>query len=126
MGLSENDEMPNGIKPIDAYKKIRHWYQSNLPHKRLDETTDYGQRSVKLIQNLPDPNFIKAVEIKAVFREVIAGKLEWAYHESNGEYKMAAYAKAALETIDQSYSLSESEFEELKQSKLWEYIIQSR
>lgn len=126
MGLSDNDKMPIGITPIEAYKKIKSWYQNNLDHERLDKSSNYGKSSVMLIQNLPDPVSIKQVEIKAIFREVIAGKMEWAYHEADGDYKMAAYAKAALETVGQTYSISEEEYEELKQSRLWKYITQSR
>ena len=31
-------------------------------------------------------------------RRVLSRDLEWAYHESDGAYKMAAYAFAGLET----------------------------
>lgn len=126
MGLSDTDKMPSGISTIEAYKKIKSWYQNNLNHKRLDKSSDYGKSSEMLIQNLPDPVNVKPVEIKAVFREVIAGKMEWAYHETDNDYKMAAYAVAALETARQDYSLSEEEFTELKKSNLWKYITQSR
>ena len=119
-----NDKIPNGIKPIEAYKKIRSWYQNNL--SKLDGTTSSGQRSIRLIQNLPSADVIQPVEIKAVFREVISGKLEWAYHQSDGEYKMSAYAKAALKTIGEDYSLSENESAELKKSTLWDFITQTK
>jgi hypothetical protein len=32
-------------------------------------------------------------------RRVLSRDLEWAYHESDGRFKMAAYAHAAFETV---------------------------
>ena len=44
---------------------------------------------------LPDPDSASAAQgIADAFQQVQAGVLEWASHESDGQYKMAAYAGA--------------------------------
>lgn len=54
--------------------------------------------------------------------EVIAGKLEWAYHQSDGLYKMGAYAHAALEQANLPLFLSSEEKAALKASKLYPHL----
>ena len=75
-----------------------------------------------MIRNLPHPDEATEIEMIAIMREVIVNLLEWAYGSSDGNYKMYTYAKAALETLNRSYSLSDEEEEELKKSKLYSYI----
>jgi len=95
MALSKDDKMPVGITYTEAYEKIKKWYQDNL--HRLDDSTEYRRQSILFIQSLPDVSDVDKAGIKTIFNEVINGKLEWAYHESDGEFKMAAYAIQALE-----------------------------
>lgn len=55
------------------------------------------QHSVALIDRLHEGSDLTQLELRAVLGEVIYGYLEWAYHENDGDFKMAAYAHAALE-----------------------------
>jgi len=92
MALNSNDPLPSGISAAEAYARIRAWYQANVARveARHDE---YGKKSVAYIRAM------KAVpsetEMQDAFKQVLSGLLEWAYHESDGRFKMAAYATAA-------------------------------
>lgn len=122
MGLSPSDAKPENISIADAYSAIRLWYQNHVTdvERRGD---DYGRRSAKLIRNLPPVSQLSDLEQRAVFREVIARLLEWGYHESDGRFKMGAYAHAALETAGWGWRpLSAQENEQLKMSQLWPYL----
>ena len=121
MGLSSTDRKPVGISLRDAYSAIRTWYQCNIAGIQARGDA-YGQASAALIQALPIASALSDVEIVAVFREVIAGYLEWAYHQSDGHYEMAVYAQAALETLGRSYSLTPEETQQLQTSVLWPFI----
>ncbi len=121
MGLSSTDSKPTGISLQNAYSAIRTWYQHNVAVAQARGDA-YGQASAALIQALPIAAALSDIEIVAVFREVIAGYLEWAYHQSDGQYKMAAYAHAALETIGRSYPLTPEETQKLQSSVLWPFI----
>ena len=125
MGLSASDPKPKGVSFADAYTAIRDWYRSNV-HRIQSRADDYSRRSVALINVLPPASALSDLEFRAVFGEVIYGFLEWAYHESDGRYKMAAYAHAALETAGLSFSLTEEERATLKTSKLWTYLFFNR
>jgi hypothetical protein len=87
---------------------------------------DYAKRSEELINALPAVDQLSQLEIRAVFGEVIYGHLEWAYHQSDGNYKMGAYAHGALETTGLNWSLNEQEKKKLKASVLWPYLMISR
>ena len=53
--------------------------------------------------------------------------MEWAYHQEDGKFKMAAYAHAALEQAGLSFNLSKDEVENVnKTSKLWPYLMISK
>jgi imidazolonepropionase-like amidohydrolase len=75
-----------------------------------------------LVDNLPDQSELSDIEIRAVLVEVISGKLEWAYHQSDGDYKMAAYAHAALEQAGLPTFLSEAEKRELRGSRIYPFL----
>jgi hypothetical protein len=47
---------------------------------------------------MPPPERATREEMIDALRRVIYRDLEWAYHESDGKYKMAAYAQAAFDT----------------------------
>jgi hypothetical protein len=121
MALSPTDQKPKGISVADAYTAIRRWYQSNVTVTEA-RGDDYGRDSAKLIRVLPPASTLSDVEQRAVLREVIVGYLEWGYHQSDDQYKMAAYAHAAFDTSGTSYSLSPAENESLKASQLWPYF----
>ncbi|MGQ9581821.1 MAG: hypothetical protein ACUVT8_12905 [Armatimonadota bacterium] len=75
-----------------------------------------------LIENLPDERELSDIEIRAILAEVITGKLEWAYHQSDGHYKMGAYARAALEQAELPSVLSDTERRQLRDSKIYPYL----
>lgn len=124
MGLDPNDKKPKQISLAQAYEHIRRWYSQNLPllRQRMGERED-GKKSEALIKGLPPASKLTDLEIRAVLGEVIYGNLEWAYHETDGQYKMAAYAHGALEAAGQNWSLSEGERHQLKGSTLWPHLM---
>ena len=125
MGLYPNDLKPVGISLEDAYSEIRKWYQSNIATV-LKRGNDYEEKSAELIKKLPPVKSMTKLEIRAIMGEVIYGYFEWAYHESNGKFKMAAYAHAALEAAGLSFSLNDNEKQILKDSPLWSFLFINR
>jgi len=125
MGLSPNDLKPVGITLEDAYSEIRKWYQNNV-RIILERGGNYGNNSAELIRKLPPLKSMTKLELRAIMGEVIYGYLEWAYHESNGKFKMAAYAHAALEAAGLSYSLTDNEKQILSSSQLWPFLFINR
>ncbi|HXU37429.1 MAG TPA: hypothetical protein VN937_13795 [Blastocatellia bacterium] len=121
MALSETDPTPDKITLREAYNKIRPWYQNNKDKCKAQDAS-YAQKSFALIDNLPNVEKLSDLEVRAVLGEVIYGNLEWAYHQSDGEYKMAAYAHAALEQAGFQFSLDERERDGLRHSILWPYL----
>jgi hypothetical protein len=136
MGLDPKDPKPTQITIREAYTKIRQWYRVNVP-KFLDrpareiETGEFkivrdfsasAKACFDLVDNLPDQSELSDIEIRAVLVEVISGKLEWAYHQSDGDYKMAAYAHAALEQAGLPTFLSEAEKRELRGSRIYPFL----
>ena len=112
MGLDSNDPKPTGISLRDAYEKIRSWYQTNAPGNE----NPHAQRAVPFIHALPPGNQLSDLEIRTVLSEVILGQLEWGYHQSDGQYKMAAYAHAALDAAGLDFALSDDEKKTIKNS----------
>jgi len=136
MGLDPKDPKPTQITIREAYTKIRQWYRVNVP-KFLDrpakeiETGEFkivrdfsasAKACFDLVDNLPDQSELSDIEIRAVLVEVISGKLEWAYHQSDGDYKMAAYAHAALEQAGLPTFLSEAGKRELRGSRIYPFL----
>jgi len=121
MAFPRSERKPDGISLRDAYSAIRTWYQENTDNPLISNDV-YGRASVALMRALPPASELADVEIVAVFREVIAGRLEWAFHQSDGRYKMAAYASAALEKLERSHFLTDEETEEIRASILWPLI----
>ena len=98
MGLDSSDPLPDGISYEDAYAAIRAWYQANADRCAMDpQRGRYAAESKAYIESLPAPDQATLDDIKNTLRQVLAGGLEWAYHESDGRFKMAAYAQAAFE-----------------------------
>lgn len=124
MGLKSTDKKPKDISLADAYECIRRWYSQNIPllRQRMSDR-EYGQKSEALVNALPPAENLSELEIRAVLGEVIYGNLEWAYHESDGRFKMAAYAHGALETAGLDWSISEEEKQQLKNSALWPHLM---
>lgn len=112
MGLDQNDPKPLGIALRDAYEKIRAWHQARIH----SEVNPHAQRAAPFIRALGPGDQLSDLEIRTVLSEVILGQLEWAYHESDGEYKMAAYAHAALDAAGLHFTLNDGEKQALKES----------
>jgi hypothetical protein len=125
MGLSTTDAQPIGISLTSAYESVRSWYR-NHRNELENRDDEYGKASAALISALPSADAISEIEIRAIFSEVISGRLEWAYHRDDGSYKMAAYAKAALDAAGHGERwLEKGETELLKESRLWPYLTHS-
>ncbi|HUR32527.1 MAG TPA: hypothetical protein VM032_01950 [Vicinamibacterales bacterium] len=97
MALNEDDPIPHGITSREAYRAIHRWYAANL--SQLDRNDPYSQRSARYIQLMPKAASASADEMSDAFNQVLTGLLEWAYHQSDGSYKMAAYALAGQAAI---------------------------
>ena len=80
-----------------------------------------------LINHLPNINSISDIEIRVILAEIICGNLEWAYHENDGEFKMAAYAHQSLERYGgfQGAFLKE-DIETLKILPIWNYLCKGQ
>jgi len=136
MGLDPKDPKPTQITIREAYTKIRQWYRDNVPKflerpveeiemggfKIVRDYSAHAKACLDLVDNLPDQSELSDIEIRAVLAEVIAGKLEWAYHQSDGDYKMGAYAHAALEQAGLPLFLSEAEKRELGSSRIYPFL----
>ncbi|HJP93787.1 MAG TPA: hypothetical protein VJ875_17640 [Pyrinomonadaceae bacterium] len=117
--MAESYSEFDGISIQDAYSEIRKWYQANID-RPIDIGDTYRQTSVPFVRALPE--VLSDLEIIAVFREVIAGRLEWAHNALGDGPKMPERARAALRTIGRSYSLTAEETDQLRTSLLWQFI----
>ena len=127
MGLNTNERKPADISLADAYEHIRQWYSHSIPLLRQKMgDRDSAKKSAALIRALPPATQLSELEIRAVLGEVIYGYLEWAFTQTDGKYKMAAYAKGALENAGLSWSINEEEKQKLKTSVLWPHLIINR
>ena len=98
MSLDSSDLLPDGISYEDAYAAIRTWYQANVDRYAMDpQRGRYAAESKSYIESLPAPDQATLDDIKTTLHHVLADGLEWGYHESDGRFKMAAYAQAAFE-----------------------------
>ena len=98
MGLNKDDPRPNGIALGDAYAAVRSWYQANVARAAADPDRGASAGAAKsYVASMPTPDVATREEMVDAFRRIIAGELEWGYHSSDGEYKMAAYAWAACD-----------------------------
>jgi pyruvate/oxaloacetate carboxyltransferase len=134
MSLDPEDPIPSGISPRKAYSAIIKYLKSNrdsflpennpprnlmgdiIPGASLPEFAVEGMlKTVALIDRLPEERVLREVDIKAVLGAVTSGKLEVAYHRSDGDFKMAAYAQAAMQLLtgEKYSSLSKEEESEV-------------
>jgi hypothetical protein len=93
MALNPGDVRPTGLSERERYQRIFTWYKANAT-KLAGRNDDYAKRSSDYIRQLADPASASPAQIADTFKHVQTGLLEWAYHESDGQYKMAAYAGA--------------------------------
>jgi hypothetical protein len=118
--MTDVSDNRGGASIREAYAAIRSWYQQNTD-KPIDNGDAYRLASAPLVRALPVVSALSDVEIVAVFREVIAGRLEWAYGAEGGA-KIVARARAALEAAGRSYTLTPEEEAQLGASVLWPFI----
>jgi hypothetical protein len=144
MALEPNDPIPHGITPEKAYTAIKAFYQGNralftpennpprnlngdlLPGRKHDDLhIESMLKTLLLIDKLPEYQFLSIVDLKAVFRSVISGRLEVGYHKSDGQYKMAAYSHAALKTMtgDDRYYLTETEEQQIQNGSIADLVM---
>ena len=75
---------------------------------------------------IPKPNVASIEDIALICREVIAGLMEWAYHEKDeNDVKIAAYAHFILDTFFDGFSGTKT-IEVSKNSKLYSEYSMSR
>jgi hypothetical protein len=92
-------ELPVDISFEDAYAAIRSWCQANIDLYCLDpERGEHAAESKGYIESLPPPDRASQGEMEDTLRRVLCRDLEWTYHESDGRFKMAAYAHRAFMT----------------------------
>jgi len=98
MGLNSDDPRPVGISIRDAYHAIRAWYQANVDFDNDPQMAEHAAASKAYVLSLPSAERATRDEMIDALRRVIYRDLEWAYHQSDAKYKMAAYAEAAFKT----------------------------
>jgi hypothetical protein len=93
MGLSSSDPVPTGISRPEAYERIRSWYQNLAAVTPVGESQhlDGAREYIDALPEVAD----EAV-ISDCLQQVVAGGLEFAYHDENDGFKNAAYAHEAL------------------------------
>ena len=107
MGLSRDEmrKVPKGMRLAEYYQRIYDWHKMNaqrifdkLSGRPRDDP--YIQCYFELVRAMPHPNHATLGDIAFICHEVIAGLMEWAYHERD-EYgvKIAAYAHYILDTF---------------------------
>lgn len=123
------DKFPSRMTLGKAYQAIYNWYKANVQYflylfqdqpNRL-----FTPHFFELVENLPLPEEISDIEIKAILREVIAGHLEACFGASDGKYKMSVYARAGLKAIGDTSGIGEftdEDIESLKNTTLWLYL----
>lgn len=96
MGLNSDDPQPVGISIRDAYRAMRTWYQANVDFDDDPQMAEHAAASKAYVLSLPSAAKATREEMIDALRRVIYRDLEWAYHQSDGKYKMAAYAEASF------------------------------
>ena len=112
MGLLKDDikKVPKGLLLREYYARIYEWHKMNknkvftkLKYRGKDDP--YVKCYLKLVDALPDPRMVSKEDIAMICREIIAGLMEWAYHEEDRYHvKVAAYAHYILDTFFDGFS----------------------
>lgn len=121
MGLNRDDPLPMGTSLANAYTAIRKWCKVNA-RRQAELGNQHAVQCSDLVAALPPAEQLTELEIRAVLGEVIYGSLEWAYHQSDGRYKMAAYAHAALDNAHLPLGISSEEKVALRESFLAQHL----
>jgi hypothetical protein len=101
VALNPDDPTPEQVSAKAAYAAARIWFQSNK------ERFPCSDKARLLIDLLPEPEDAWDSDMKAVFMEIVRGLLEFGYHESDGSYKIGAYAHAGLRSLGGEYLSAE-------------------
>ncbi len=98
MALDTDDQLPDGISVKDAYAAVRAWYQANVNRLIAEgQRGSYPAAAKAYIESLPAPDSASESAMRNCLRQVLVGELEFGYHDSDGKFKMAAYAQAAFD-----------------------------
>ncbi|MEO0116832.1 MAG: hypothetical protein ABIK97_04725 [candidate division WOR-3 bacterium] len=102
MGLNPEDlaKVPKWMGEKECYKRIYDWHKK-YGKRRIEEKHGfdyaYSKAYLDFVDAIPSPSNATQEDMDFVFAEVIAGLMEWSYHEEDGNgIKMAAYAHFAL------------------------------
>ena len=123
--------MPRNLSLKEYYKRIYDWHVKNknkifikLPNRSRNDP--YILCYLELMKVIPKPNVASIEDIALICREVIAGLMEWAYHEKDeNDVKIAAYAHFILDTFFDGFSGTKT-IEVSKNSKLYSEYSMSR
>ena len=116
--------LPKGLSLEEYYARIYKWHKKNqnsifakLSSRKRDDP--YIRCYLELIGVLPQPKSVTPKDIAFICREVIAGLMEWAYHEKDeSDVKTAAYAHYILDTFFDGFN-GEKTIRSAKSSKLY-------
>lgn len=104
--LKENSKaVPKGLDIKEYYARIYNWHKKNkakIFEKLADRSPDdwYIKCYFELVDSLPPVETSSLNDIALVCMEVIAGLMEWAYHEKDSEgVKISDYAHYILDTF---------------------------
>jgi hypothetical protein len=94
VGLSDSDPKPYEASSIESYDAIRSWYQANLDRFASDPVhANHIKDCRDYVEALQPGSKASEQQIDDLFHQVVMGVLECGYHQSDGHYKMAAYAE---------------------------------
>lgn len=107
LGLTKDDvaKVPKGLSLKEYYTKIYNWHVKNN-NKIFNKLSNRNKNDpyilcyLELIKVIPKPNLASQEDIAFVCREVVAGLMEWAYHEKDEKsVEIADYAQHILDTF---------------------------
>jgi hypothetical protein len=100
VGLSNEDKArATGLDMLTCYERIRFWLLEHGQECVVDATPEGKRRFLGLVTRTLPWAETSAADRRYVMHEVIAGGLEYAYHETDSHgIKMAAYAFTGLES----------------------------
>jgi hypothetical protein len=125
MGLNPRDmkKVPKEMSIKQCYERIYEWhkkYGKEIVKEKYRWDDAYRRAYWDLVDVLPHPDEATQADMDFVFGEVIAGLMEWSYHEEDANgIKMAAYAYFALNKQYPAGFADENFWKNRKSSKLF-------
>lgn len=105
----------------DIYSQIYNWLKTKgVDIAKNDQQFDYG-KTLKLIENLPNPEVVTEEEIKAISYEILMGNLECFYHEDVSGQKLSDLANTVFSTGSRNLNLIYSQLD-ASQNPLRHYL----